>query len=45
VAFLQWMGEPGRSQRVQLGVIVMIFLGIFTVIAWKLNQVFWKDIK
>jgi ubiquinol-cytochrome c reductase cytochrome c1 subunit len=45
VAFLQWMGEPARSQRVQLGVVVMIFLGIFTVIAWKLNQVFWKDIK
>jgi ubiquinol-cytochrome c reductase cytochrome c1 subunit len=45
VAFLQWMGEPARSQRVRIGVVVMIFLGIFTVIAWRLNQVFWKDIK
>jgi ubiquinol-cytochrome c reductase cytochrome c1 subunit len=45
VAFLQWMGEPNRSQRVRIGVVVLIFLGIFTVIAWNLNRVFWKDIK
>ncbi len=45
VSFLSWMGEPARSQRVQIGVVVLIFLGVFTVIAWKLNQVFWKDIK
>lgn len=45
VAFLQWMGEPNRSQRVRIGVIVLIFLGVFTVIAWNLNRVFWKDIK
>jgi ubiquinol-cytochrome c reductase cytochrome c1 subunit len=45
VAFLQWMGEPARSQRVRIGVVVLIFLGIFTVIAWQLNRVFWKDIK
>ncbi len=45
VAFLQWMGEPNRSNRVQLGVIVLLFLSVFTVIAWQLNRVFWKDIK
>lgn len=45
VAFLQWMGEPQQNSRVRLGVWVLIFLGVFTVIAWRLNAAFWKDIK
>jgi len=45
VAYLQWMGEPVRHQRVRLGVWVLIFLGIFTVLAWRLNAAYWKDIK
>ena len=45
VAFLQWMGEPQQGNRVRLGVWVLIFLGVFTVIAWRLNAAFWKDIK
>ncbi|HNU12222.1 MAG TPA: cytochrome c1 [Rubrivivax sp.] len=45
VAFLQWMGEPNQAGRVRLGVWVLIFLAIFTVIAWRLNAAFWKDVK
>ena len=45
VGFVQWMGEPMQAERVRLGVWVLIFLGIFTVIAWRLNAAFWKDIK
>ena len=45
VAFLQWMGEPAQNERGRLGVGVMIFLGIFIVIAWRLNASFWKDVK
>lgn len=45
VAFLQWMGEPVQTQRVRLGAWVLIFLGIFTVIAWRLNAAYWKDVK
>jgi ubiquinol-cytochrome c reductase cytochrome c1 subunit len=45
VAYLQWMGEPAQSTRVRLGVWVMIFLGIFAIVAWRLNASFWKDIK
>jgi ubiquinol-cytochrome c reductase cytochrome c1 subunit len=45
VAFLKWMGEPNQSDRARLGVWVLIFLGVFTVIAWRLNAAFWKDIK
>jgi len=45
VAFLQWMGEPNQNSRMRLGVWVLMFLGVFTVIAWRLNASFWKDVK
>ena len=45
VAFLQWMGEPAQAQRMRLGVWVLLFLGLFTVIAWRLNAAYWKDVK
>ncbi|CAM4114987.1 cytochrome c1 [Roseateles saccharophilus] len=45
VAYLQWMGEPAQGQRFQLGVVVLIFLGVLTVFAWRLNASFWKDVK
>ena len=45
VAFLQWMSEPVAQFRVRLGVWVMLFLAVFTLIAWRLNAAYWKDIK
>ena len=45
VAFLQWMGEPNQASRFRLGVWVLLFLSIFTVIAWRLNAAYWKDVK
>lgn len=45
VAFLQWMGEPAQHDRVRLGVFVLLFLALFTFIAWRLNAAFWKDVK
>ena len=45
VAYLQWMGEPAQAQRFRLGVMVLLFLGVFTVFAWRLNASYWKDVK
>ena len=45
VAFLQWMGEPMQGERVRLGVWVLLFLALFTIVAWRLNAAFWKDVK
>jgi ubiquinol-cytochrome c reductase cytochrome c1 subunit len=45
VAFMQWMGEPVQKSRVQIGVWVLLFLALFTVIAWFLNAAYWKNIK
>lgn len=44
VNYLQWMGEPAQNQRKQLGVIVLLFLGVFFVVAYYLKKEFWKDI-
>jgi len=45
VSYLQWMGEPAQNQRVRMGVWVLLFLSVFTLIAWRLNASYWKDIK
>jgi ubiquinol-cytochrome c reductase cytochrome c1 subunit len=45
VAYMTWMGEPSQNQRVRIGVWVLLFLGVFTVFAWRLNASFWKDVK
>lgn len=44
VGFMQWMAEPNQNNRVRIGAWVLLFLGVFTVIAWRLNAAFWKDI-
>jgi ubiquinol-cytochrome c reductase cytochrome c1 subunit len=45
VSFMTWMAEPVQNTRKQLGVWVLLFLGIFMVITWRLNASYWKDIK
>jgi ubiquinol-cytochrome c reductase cytochrome c1 subunit len=45
VAYLQWMGEPAQGERFRLGVLVLLFLAVFTVFAWRLNASYWKDVK
>jgi ubiquinol-cytochrome c reductase cytochrome c1 subunit len=45
VGFLQWIAEPAQNQRRRLGVWVLLFIGAFAFIAWRLNAAYWKDIK
>ena len=45
VAYMQWMAEPNQNSRVRLGVWVLLFLGVFTIVAWRLNAAYWKDVK
>ncbi|MFT5533984.1 MAG: ubiquinol-cytochrome c reductase cytochrome c1 subunit [Burkholderiaceae bacterium] len=45
VGFMSWMGEPAQNQRRRLGVIVLLFMSLFVVIAWRLNASFWKEVK
>jgi ubiquinol-cytochrome c reductase cytochrome c1 subunit len=45
VAFMQWMAEPVQNNRVRIGVWVLLFLGVFTLVAWRLNAAYWKNVK
>jgi ubiquinol-cytochrome c reductase cytochrome c1 subunit len=42
--FLVWAGEPGAAERKQLGIFVLIFLGVLFVLAYLLKKEFWKDV-
>jgi ubiquinol-cytochrome c reductase cytochrome c1 subunit len=45
VSFMTWMAEPAQNTRKRLGAWVLMFLGVFIVITWRLNASYWKDIK
>ena len=44
VNYLTYMGEPAGVKRVQIGIIVLLFLGLMAVPAWLLKREFWKDV-
>lgn len=45
VAYLQWMGEPARERRFQIGAWVLLFLGVLTLFTWRLSASYWRDVK
>ena len=44
VAFLDYVSEPYRQTRHNVGTGVIIFLFIFLILAYKLKKEYWKDI-
>jgi ubiquinol-cytochrome c reductase cytochrome c1 subunit len=45
VAYLTYMADPSAKQRSTIGTWVIVFLCFFTMFAWYLNRLYWKDIK
>ncbi len=45
VGYLQWMAEPAQNTRIRIGAWVLLFLGLFILVAWRMNAAYWKDIK
>jgi len=45
VNFLDYVGDPDRAMRHAMGVWVVLFLLVFTWLAWLLKREFWKDVK
>jgi ubiquinol-cytochrome c reductase cytochrome c1 subunit len=43
-AFLQWASDPHMEERKQLGLSVMIFLGLFSVILYFSYRAIWRDV-
>jgi ubiquinol-cytochrome c reductase cytochrome c1 subunit len=45
VNFLDYVGEPTQATRRSLGIWVVLFLLVFTWLAWLLKQEYWKDVR
>jgi len=44
VNFMVWMGEPVQVKRKQLGLFVLIAIGILIVLSYLLYKEYWKDV-
>lgn len=42
--FLQYASEPAAMQRKAIGIWVLLFLSVFTLLAYFLKQEYWKDV-
>ncbi|MCU0832962.1 MAG: cytochrome c1 [Chromatiaceae bacterium] len=42
--FLTYVGEPMRVERQRLGIYVLLFLGLFFIVAYALKKEYWKDV-
>ena len=45
VNFLVYVSEPAQLDRYRIGFWVILFLGIFSFIAFLLKSEYWKDVK
>jgi ubiquinol-cytochrome c reductase cytochrome c1 subunit len=44
VNFLDYMAEPVRNERINIGIVVLIYLGVLFVFAYALKRAYWKDV-
>jgi len=44
VNFLSYMGEPEKTKRSQIGIVVLFFLLLLLVPAWLMKKEYWKDV-
>jgi ubiquinol-cytochrome c reductase cytochrome c1 subunit len=44
VNYLSYMGEPVKTRRVQIGIVVLFFLSLLLALCWLLKKEYWKDL-
>ena len=44
VNYLVYMAEPSRNERINIGIGVLIFLGVLFTFAYALKRNYWSDI-
>lgn len=45
VTFLEYVGEPAKMVRYQMGIFVILFLCLFFIITYRLKTIYWRRIK
>ena len=38
------MAEPAKNERISLGLVVLLYLGVLFVFAYSLKREYWKDV-
>jgi ubiquinol-cytochrome c reductase cytochrome c1 subunit len=44
VNYLDWMSEPAKNKRINLGIVVLIYLALLFVFAYWMKREYWKDV-
>jgi ubiquinol-cytochrome c reductase cytochrome c1 subunit len=44
VNYMDYMAEPARNDRMRIGIVVLLFLGVLFVLAYWTKVEFWKDV-
>ncbi len=44
VNFLDYMSEPAKNKRINLGIVVLIYLAVLFVFAYWMKREYWKDV-
>ena len=44
VNFMDYMAEPTKNQRISLGIVVLLYLGVLFVLVYALKRMYWKDV-
>jgi ubiquinol-cytochrome c reductase cytochrome c1 subunit len=44
VNYLDYMSEPARNKRINLGIVVLLYLGLLFVFAYWMKREYWKDV-
>jgi ubiquinol-cytochrome c reductase cytochrome c1 subunit len=44
VNYLDFMAEPTKNRRINLGIIVLLYLGVLFGFAYWMKREYWKDV-
>ena len=44
VNYLEYIGEPARNERINFGIVVLIYLGVLFAFTYALKRAYWKDV-
>ncbi len=44
VNYLDYIAEPAKSERINIGIVVLIFLGVLYALVYSLKREYWKDV-
>ncbi|HZI85013.1 MAG TPA: cytochrome c1 [Casimicrobiaceae bacterium] len=44
VNYLDYIGEPAKSERINIGIVVLIFLGVLFALVYSLKREYWNDL-